>query len=369
MPINTNNYELVKNESSLKIHKNDITKFLFDFRLDGKRYRKQYSIQAKDWKKKDCINDAKKALLKYREDIEGGMKVSLKTTLNQAFTLFLETLPNTRWTKERERVYSLYIKPKIGTKNIHDVKPSDIKRIISTMDKKGLKPNTQKKILAVLKPLYKSLMEDKAIKEDPTSSITIKVPSTKKPVTNATELYKKIYSGIRDYYKDNPFYQALFLFIMYGRRKDEVLSLMWHNLDFTNNYYWIEDTKNKDKQQYALPQHIKEQLLLIKDNHKGLVFKSPVTGKKLADVKRQANQVKKHLNMPEFHFHYMRNVLVSMLAEQKTEAVILSGILGHRDITTVNKYLSINHLKSSEVGLSKIDEVIDVDISNNKELK
>ena len=175
-------------------------------------------------------------------------------------------------------------------------------------------------------------------------------------------MYQKIYSGIIEYYKDNPFYQALFLLIMYGRRKDEVLSLKWENIDLNNNYYWIEKTKNKDVQQYSLADIIKKQLQLINDDKKGLVFKSPVTGKKLADVKRQVNQIKKYLDMPNFHFHYMRNVMVSMLAENKIEAITLSGMLGHKDTSTINKYLSINHYKSSQEGLKMIDKIIDIEV-------
>lgn len=34
----------------------------------------------------------------------------------------------------------------------------------------------------------------------------------------------------------------------------------------------------------------------------------------------------------------MRHILVSTLTEQETEAVTLSGILGHKDINTISKY-------------------------------
>ena len=71
-------------------------------------------------------------------------------------------------------------------------------------------------------------------------------------MTNATELFKKVYAGINAYYHDNPYYRALFLFGFTGRRKSEILNLKWENIDFTHNYYWIEDTKTDDQQKYQL---------------------------------------------------------------------------------------------------------------------
>jgi len=74
------------------------------------------------------------------------------------------------------------------------------------------------------------------------------------------------------------------------------------------------------------------------------------------------NHLKKYLKMPELTLHYMRNVIVSALAEQGIEAVYLSGILGHKDINTINKYLSVNHFKSSQIGLNKMDDILDAEV-------
>jgi len=250
----------------------------------------------------------------------------------------------------------------LGKKKIEKIREMDIQNILNKMAKQGLSPRTRKSVMEVLNPLFKFAVTNKYLRDNPTLGITVKVPSQKKIVTNATDLFKKVYAGINAYYHDNPYYKALFLFGFTGRRKGEILNLKWENIDFTHNYYWIEDTKTDATQKYQLPPYLIEPLHAIKDDRKGLVFKSPITGKKIINIDRQMRQLKKFLELDTLSMHYMRNILVSALAEQGIEAITLSGILGHKDPNTINKYLSINHYKSSQIGLNRVDDILDVEV-------
>jgi len=388
MALKASDYKQIKNESNIKIHKLDKTKFLFDFRIEEKRYRKTFKIKANvtGWNKATCIKEAKKELEKIRQSLEDGYS-SQDIKLDRLFELYNENLKATNWKTIKESIYNRYIgnyknanvkdsekltkeelqkrnaldKNKIGNKEINKILPAQIQKIINAMSEQGLSPRTQKSILEVLKPMFKFALENKMLKENPATFINVKIPNQKKIVTNATELFKRVYEGITTYYKDEPFYQALFLFACMGRRKSEILNLKWENIDFTSNYYWITDTKNDDNQRYPLEPIIKAQLLQFKELN-GLVFPSPINGGVISNVDRQMRHLKKHTGIDNLSLHYMRNILVSMLSEQHTEAIVLSGILGHKDVNTINKYLSINHYKSGVEGLNTISDVLDVEI-------
>lgn len=425
MALRVSDYTRVKNESNLKIHKKDITKFLFDFRLNDIRYRKTLKLDVSGWDRKTCIDEAKKKLQTYKDDIKAGYTSSDKIKLNILFEDYYKTLDDTTvGTKKKKTIYNRYIKDVLGSKRISAIVENDVNKILIDLKKRGLKPKTVKGVLEVMQPLYKFAIRNKYLKDNVVQELRVKTKDQKKIVTNATELFIQIHEAITTTYKDEPFYQAFFMFCFTGRRVGEVINLKWENLDFKNNYYWIEDTKNDDKQKYPLPTNIKEQLLNIQDTHLGLVFKSPITGKKIANYDRQVRQIKKHLALmycndnplyqaftvlrtrvkrvsditnlkwndklsediqkilsryngaksglifenlikdkfDNFSPHYMRNILVSMLAEQQTEAIVLSGILGHKDVNTINKYLSINHYKSGQEGLNKISDVLDVEV-------
>lgn len=402
------------------IHKDNIKgyKYLMKCRIEGKLHNKILGHSGDD---KLTDKKAKDKLEQIKNDIEAGYTSSSKINLDKLFEFYFETLDITKqWTNKKRYIYEHYIKSHIGNKNIDRIREMDIKKILLEMSKKNLSPRTQKSILEVLNPLFKFAITNKYLKENPTMGITVKIPNQKKIVTNATELFTKVYQGITTLFKDEPFYQALFLFAFTGRRKSEILNIKWENIDFNNNYYWIENTKNDDNQKYELPMMIKEQLIQLQDTKKGLVFKSPITGKEISNIDRQFRNLIKHLaltyskNNPLYQAytilkskektkeyiyslkwedkftadlkevlqqykgtkkglvftnleleefdklspHYMRNILVSMLAEQGVEAITLSGILGHKDVNTINKYLSMSHLKSSQIGYKKINEII-----------
>jgi len=333
-------------------------KFLARFNHEGKIYTKVLG-----YSKKDNLTPRSANLLleAYKRDIEAGYTSSNKLNLDNLKDAYFSTLKATKWKKIKEGIYNRYIKKPLGKKIIENIKPLHIEKILNEMDKEGLSPRTQKSVLEVLKPMFKFALQNKMIKEIPTNFINVKIPNQKKIVTNATELFTKVHSGIVTLYKDDPFYQALFLFGFSGRRKSEILNLKWENIDFTSSYYWITNTKNDDNQRYPLPNNIKALLLQFREKQ-GLVFPSPTTGKPIINIDRQMRHLKEHTGIDNLSLHYMRNILVSMLAEQRTEAIVLSGVLGHKDVNTINKYLSINHYKSGVEGLKTIDKIIDVEV-------
>ena len=362
-------------------------KYLARFKHNEKIYNKILGYSKANGVVNTSVKEAGKLLDDYKKDIEEGYTPTSVSTLNKLLELYFDTIEDTDWNRTKKNIYNRYLgtykednktpkkvtrkpteeeqkrqkifdKNKIGHRSLDSIKEMHINKIITDMGKQGLKPRTQKTILEVLKPIFHFAIKNKIIKDNPAKDITVQVPDQKKLVTNATEMFKKVYAGITAYYHDDPYYKALFLFGFTGRRKGEILNLKWENISFKHNYYWIEDTKTNDQQKYQLPLYLIKSLKEIKDDRKGLVFKSPITGKKIINIDRQMRQLKKFIGIDTLSMHYMRNILVSALAEQQVEAITLSGILGHKDPNTINKYLSINHYKSSQIGLNKVDSII-----------
>ena len=77
----------------------------------------------------------------------------------------------------------------------------------------------------------------------------------------------------------------MFMFLLRGRRSNEIRSLCWSDIDFENKSYMIQDFNNKIRknQVYLLDDELIEHLKIIKEK-KGLLFKSPKTDKKLTAI-------------------------------------------------------------------------------------
>jgi integrase len=242
------------------------------------------------------------------------------------------------------------MKPVVALRQLH------IKEVIKSQEDKGLAPRTIKQTLEILNPAFKSAIANRLIQFNPLDGIKIKLPKTKKIVTDATKRLTEIYNAITTEFEDNPFYQALYLFALQGRRKSEILNLKWEDVNLDQNYYILRNTKNNEEQKIFLPPRIKN-LLLQLNNSTEYVFTSGRTNSKMVNINKVTARLKKRLGC-DFTLHYLRNVIVSAMAEQGLDAIHLSGALGHNNAHTIDKYLTLNYLKGSELASKTIDKII-----------
>ena len=347
-------------EAGLKAN-SSYTKFYINFKLDGKIKQRVIDYTDKDWDKRTRITRAKADLAEEKnKQVNTGVKFTENSRLNDVAELYFEkSCEVSNWTNERKDAYKLYCKDGIGKKRIKDIRQVDIDSLRKSMElkghseqtKNGCSPRTIKKILVqILKPIMQYAIDNKVLSDMP----NIKAPKLnrqKKIVEDAGTKLATLFKTIMTTYSDEPFYRALFLFALYGRRWNEIRTLQWSDVNFLTSRYTIRAENNKidQNQTYELSAPIAEALSLIKDEHNGLVFKSPVTGIELYPPKKQLAKIKDNAKIPELTMHYFRHILVSAMGEAGTATTILSASLGHTNLDTVNNfYLSASHTKASQ---------------------
>lgn len=337
------------------------TKFYINFKLDGKIKQRVIDYSDKDWDKRTRIAKAKADLATEKsKQVNTGVNFTENSRLNEVADLYFEkSCEVSNWTNERKDAYKLYCKDGIGKKRIKDIRQVDVDSLRKSMElkghseqtKNGCSPRTIKKVLIqILKPIMQYALDNKVLSDLP----NIKAPKQnrqKKIVEDAGSKLAILFKTIMTTYADEPFYRALFLFALYGRRWNEIRTLQWSDVNFLTSRYTIRAENNKidQNQTYELSAPIAEALSHIKDEHSGLVFKSPVTGAELYPPKKQLAKIKDTANIPELTMHYFRHILVSAMGEAGTATTILSASLGHTNLDTVNNfYLSANHTKASQ---------------------
>lgn len=345
---------------SLKIHNSDISKFMFDLRINGKRYRKTISVQGTT--KGRNIELAKFQLDQFIAQESKKTKQALTPSaspdlsVSDYFNRLLEIKRNS-WseahTYQNKNFFNKNIHPIIGDKKISDIKPADITTIASNLS--HLSKRMQKRLLEVLHPLFELAIEDESIQISPIKKshrVTRKLTEEKKVILNAVEKYKTVYKSIMSIYQDHPTMRAILLFGFYGRRKNEVLSLKWENIDLKHNTFIIpkEESKVGVDLEFSLPQEIKTALeeIAVFTGKEGLVFKSP-RGGQYTEIRDHIYAIRNDTKIDEFGFHWMRNLAVSALSSQGVDAIHLSALLGHTDTHTVKQYLSLQRREASEM--------------------
>lgn len=355
----------------LKANK-DFTRFFYRFKIDGKSKRGIFDYTSKNWDKRTRVSKAKSDVLEEKKKFqEVDVGFTDESTLNTVAKFFFEQAcdKTAKWTAERQDAYRLYIKNDMGKKKIKNIRLADIDKLKSSMKKQGhskqtkngCSPRTIKKILIqVLKPIMQYALDNKIVKEIP----KIEAPKQnreKKIVHNAVLTLTSLYTTIMSHYADNSFYRALFLFALYGRRWNEIRTLEWKDINFKNNIYTIRSCNNKigQDQSYTIPQQIVEALHDIKDNKKGLVFKSPVTSEELHPPKKQLEKIKNISGVEELTMHFFRHIFVSAMGDQGIAGTVLSASLGHINLDTVNNfYRTADHIRASKEANSAIEAIL-----------
>lgn len=331
--------------------------FLYDFRFNNKRYRGLINLSDKvSWNKKDRCAHAEMELGKIKNKRQDNITDDL-LTLNQFMDKHLRYHEEGRWKSEKRKFYDYNVRnDMLGRMAIKNIRPVHIQEVMAKLKERGLKPRTVSRLIEVLRPVFKQAIDNRILDYDPSLSIKIKRNKTKKMVVNASIELLKIKESIDNEFFHDPFWKAYFYFALHGRRRTEIMTIKWEDVSFEYNYYVLRDTKNNEEQKQYLPPRIKE--LLLRFRNKGeYVFTSPYTGSHVNSIQHQIDKLKLRTGNPSFCLHYLRNVLVSAMAEQGFDSIHLSGALGHNDPNTIKKYLTMNYLKSSEMASVVIDSI------------
>ncbi|WP_258030494.1 tyrosine-type recombinase/integrase [Campylobacter concisus] len=203
--------------------------------------------------------------------------------------------------------------------------------------------------------MFDIALRNQLIVVNPCTLLTKIAKTTRKTIVkDAIGKFYKLKTAILELYKDDPFWRGFFLFCLYGRRKGEVASLKWENIDLENDVYYLIDTKNGNDYKKPLPLLVKEAITQIPTDRYGLVFASPKTGESIKNTDRQKMKLDKFVGFDDFKLHGTRHISGSALEELGANSDIIKDHLTHkRDGVTYKNYVTydtyINSCKALEL--------------------
>jgi len=120
-------------------------------------------------------------------------------------------------------------------------------------------------------------------------------------------------------------------------RRGELLALRWEHINWQDRTAFIALTKNGESRTIPLTSAAIEILKELPRNLSGRIF--PVNGTTLsASIERARAKAK----LEDFHFHDLRHMAITRLAEKLPNLIELSAVSGHKSLAMLKRYYHPN---------------------------
>jgi len=261
-------------------------------------------------------------------------------TLDTFFKEYQELRKNTISTnrhKSADWFYDKYVPSSLQNKKLSSITSSDLQKIVNKMIDEGKKGSYIVTVKEIFSPLYKKAIEYGIVEKNITDHLKFPKYDNTRYFSLPDDKVKALVKEIMNI-PDNH-YRVMFMFLLRGRRSNEVRSLQWEDINFNNKSYIIRDYNNKIRknQTFLLDDELLEHLEIIKEK-KGLLFKSPRTGNKLTAIpKRLWKRIQENIGIT-MRIHDFRHLLGFILINNNVPIEGVSKALGHANITITQKY-------------------------------
>lgn len=353
MAINKNDYP---NKIDVGIWSNkDYSKFFLYFKFKNRKYKKVIDYTYKLWDKRTKIKEVKKELFNIKVNIENEAEIKKEISLKDFAKEHFNKFNKTKWQKTKESFYERYIlNENIANKKLSEILKKDIEEIINKH--KSMSERTKKTFTEILNPIFKDAIDNRLCIYNPCENISFKIPKKKKIILNAVEELSTLKRAIEELYKEDDYFYCLFMFYLHGRRRNEVITMLWKNIDFKNSFYVIEDVKNGENQKFYLDENIKNRLVKIPKINKYIFASRVKENDHIKNLKAEVNKIRKLTNT-DFKLKDTRNIITSAMGEDGNEAIYQSGAVGHRSLKTIDKYSTLNYEKGSKKASELINKI------------
>ena len=251
-------------------------------------------------------------------------------------------------------LYNKHFKDGLGLKEVEQINFIDVQKFCNSMIKQGYKIKTIKNIVAKLRVILKLAVKLEIIVKNPCDFIELPKFDNKRYFDYSVKIQQAFIKAITENKEPSA---DIFFFLLHGRRKNEVLSLKFSDINFKTRTYVIPCKINKAKRDmtYSMSDELYNRLFKIyvrtrqEKRLNGYVFVNPKTGEKYQDLRKSWNSLLKRNNLPKIRLHDIRHLIGTYSINYlKIPVEQVSFTLGHTNITTTQKYITANVKKSKE---------------------
>ncbi|MBD3843086.1 MAG: site-specific integrase [Campylobacterales bacterium] len=280
-------------------------------------------------------------------------------TLNQIFDEYIEYKKNSisedHYTGTKYS-YNAHIKEEIGDLKINNITTKKIQNIVNNLLIKGKAPRTVKTVKDILSPVFEYGIKNDYCEINPAKDVEIPKFDNQRYFTIEDENAQKLYNIIINY--QNPTIKGIFIFLLHGRRKGEVLNLKWENINISQKLYYLEDWQNKSRRKQAFP--LSELQIQVLDEigikKSGYIFLKE-DGEPYKDIRHHWNIITKELEV-KIRLHDLRHLIGFIAVNEGVSLAAISKTLGHSNMQITERYSNVK-IQAVKETLDKVFDVFD----------
>jgi len=277
----------------------------------------------------------------------------MKKRLNAVFDEYIDIirhLQSEQTIRTKIGYYKKHIKKPFGARYVDTLYYKELQIWANALLDSGLKPKTVKNIKDVLQVLCNYAIKVGYADKNPVYDIELPKFDNKRYFHYSLEFQRELIRAIAEF--DEPIYSDIFLFLLHGRRLNEVLSLEWEFVDMQSRIYYIPAKINKAKRNmsYVMSEVLYNRLLAYYEDAKkrqkslipkGHIFINPKTGRKFVDVRKAWRRLLKRSNLPHTRIHDIRHLIGTYSINHLHIPIEqVSFTLGHTSIEVTQKYVT-----------------------------
>lgn len=332
-----------------------------------------------------AIQDAQKQRLILLQEAESAVDLPKIIT---AMPVFKEALEDQL--KHRENEYKAENRPHndtnirqfakkwlqpIENKKLDEITKADLTAIMAKMNKKDGTPlaiRTKRTVYQIVNPIYTWLNEETGFKVDSPAHIKkLKKPDNERKcpyeveeedgdITKLKMQFRKLYYYALDRKVNRTHNQirGVYIWLMHGRRLNEVLSLKWEHINLGDKTYKIIGDNNKARKdmEYILTKYQSE--AIGRPKKKGYVFPS-INDTKKALSKETIRNHDVGLFEEGMHKHDLRHCIGGYLINRGELKEVIGVILGHTQNKSItDRYAKVQKKTANRAILSMLDDLL-----------
>lgn len=221
------------------------------------------------------------------------------------------------------------VMPYIAKKSIRQIKSEDIQKIVNLMSDT---PRQATIVFTQLNACFNQAFKLNLIAYNPCSAVVIKKTNGNKGKALTREEEQKLIQYLED--TKNPIRILIYLYLVTGMRRSELLNINYSDLDFNKNEIHIHGTKTKTSDRII--QVSSNVLKLFPNKTKPFEEFTPCY------VNKEFKKICCKLGFKDIKLHSLRHTFATRCIENGVEMVVVQSWLGHSSISlTIDTYTHI----------------------------